>query len=148
MSPQAPPLKKVVRIWEGSTEDEIKQNELETTWLKNIEDGKVEQVKLAKRRKEELNLADESGITAMHKSIESWDKTNPPNAILKYLIDCGAYPEYGDRDGVSSRRSRFSKHVPSTSVLTPRSSGSSSVTSHAPAALPPPAGRSEADASP
>ena len=98
MSPQAPPLKKVVRIWEGSTEDEIKQNELETTWLKNIEDGKVEQVKLAKRRKEELNLADESGITAMHKSIESWDKTNPPNAILKYLIDCGAYPEYGDRD--------------------------------------------------
>ena len=93
--PAQPTMRIVGPVTKQTTEAEAKVIEADESFLRSIEEGNLKAVEGAKRKKADLDIADQSKSGAVHKAIRAKDD----NQVLKYLISSGAYVEFMDRDG-------------------------------------------------
>ena len=94
----APPLRlpNKDKTLDQLSETELEQLRSDEAFLKNVEKGNFEEVLAADRFTADVNVADETITSAMHKAVRAPDEECK---ILQHLIDKGGYIEYPDRDG-------------------------------------------------
>jgi hypothetical protein len=88
-----PPFRVKSKVYVQVSDAEAKQMEADEAFLRAVENGNLDEVKLADRKGAENNVADERSISAVHKSMRHGTD------ILKHLSGNGAFVELPDVEG-------------------------------------------------
>merc|ERR1719473_1401135 len=88
-----PPLRVKPKVYVQVSDAEAKQMEADEAFLRACDAGNLDQVLKGERKGNDLNIADERVITAVHKAMRHGVD------LLKHLTTNGAWPEYPDVEG-------------------------------------------------